>query len=338
MKDSSTLLFQEMSSTISHEGIEYTLDDLEQFSVVSTKYNAEAFMNSQNITSPLWRKDINGTMLLAIKNENEEIEHVSILKDDDRVDFVAVNDTDGNQLFATISLADYDDDKINTMTRNHKDAFKYSVESNNNAKTDPSSLVVQRQKTDHCTTIRMIEVAIAYDSTLCKRFSYSKDQTDRHVQAIVGLASQFYEPMCLKLEISYIEGYCDESRDPFRDIVRSKSILERYTMLWRSERSSVSRDVAHLLTGSDFEPGVLGKNPFLDFCVEIGRSNSSKLSILSGYAFKATMCTTQNAFGANYISWSENIALQAALFAHEVSIHYNNFCFRPNLLSRLTFN
>ncbi len=42
--------------------------------------------------------------------------------------------------------------------------------------------------------------------------------------------------------------------------------------------------------------------------------------ISSGYAFKATMCTTQNAFGANYITWSENIALQAALFAHEVSM------------------
>lgn len=257
LKDSSTMLVQEISSTISHKGIEYTLDDLEQFSVVSTKYNTP-FINSRN-KSPLWRKDINGTMLLAIKNENEEIEHVSILKDDDRVDFVAVNDTDGHQVFATISLADYDDDKINTLTRNHKDAFKYSVESNDHAKTDPSTLVVPGQKSDHCTTFRMIEVAIAYDSTLCKRFSYSKDQTDRHVQAIVGLASQFYEPMCLKLEISYIEGYCDESRDPFRDIVRSKSILERYTMLWRSERSSVSRDVAHLLTGSNFEPGVLGK-------------------------------------------------------------------------------
>ncbi len=257
LKNSTTIKLQKMASMIRYDDVEYDLDDLEHFSIISTKFNKQPFTNTSN--SPLWKKEINGTLLLVIKNEKDQIQHVNLLRDDNRVDFVVTQDKDGHPMYATISLADYDEERINSMTKNHKDAFKYAVESNENAKTDSSTLVVPRQKSDHCTNFRVIEVAIAYDATLCKRFNYSKDQTDRHVQAIVGLASHFYEPMCLKLEISYLEGYCDERRDPFQDIVRSESILERFTMLWREEREGISRDVAHLLTGNNFEQGVLGE-------------------------------------------------------------------------------
>lgn len=73
------------------------------------------------------------------------------------------------------------------------------------------------------------------------------------------------------------------------------------------------------------------------FVVETARPNLQNLSIIQGYAFKATMCTTQNAFGANYITWSENIALQAALFAHEVSIRMLFFLTKYVLTSSLSY-
>ena len=262
LKNSTKVQLQSISSSIFYKNNKYSLDGLEQFSILSQKYNS---VNKNVTNSPLWKKEINGTLFLVVKDEHGQIEHVSIVEGEERTDIVAIhaNNSQSNEvttMYATISMSDYDEDKINTMTKNHKDAFKYSTQTDNEiAKKTNSTFAEQIQKTgDHCLTFNIIDVAIAYDSTLCQHFNYNKEQTDRHIQAIVGLASNFYEPMCLKLRISYMEGYCDSSTDPYHKMVRSKSILEMFTAAWRSKRESVQRDVAHLLTGTNFEQGVLG--------------------------------------------------------------------------------
>jgi hypothetical protein len=254
---------QSISSSIFYNDIEYSLDGFEQFSILSKKDN---FTHLDVANSPLWKKEVNGTLFLIVKDEFDQIEHVSILGGgDNRTDIVAVpsNHSQSNQeaLYAMISITDYDNDKINSMTKNHKDAFKYY--DNQFAKTADTTFKQSIQKSsDHCSSFKIIDVAIAYDSTLCEKFGYNKQSADRHVQAIVGLASNFYEPMCLKLEISYMEGYCDTSTDPYQKMVRSKSILELFTASWRSYRQTVRRDVAHLLTGNNFENGILGTSFF----------------------------------------------------------------------------
>lgn len=217
---------------------------------------------------------MNGTFIFVIKDELDRIEHISITEGDKRADIVPVHpsnisQSDEQPLFASISEADYDDEKIDTMTKNHKEAFKSFSESSNDgavAKIDNIDVKSLQKSSNHCLTFKVIEVAMAYDATLCQTFGYNKQQTDRHIQAIVGLASLFYEPMCVKLKISHIDGYCDISRDPYYKMVRSEKILEEFTASWRSDKGSIQRGAAHLLTGSNFEKGVLGKSLQYSMC------------------------------------------------------------------------
>ena len=282
LKKSAKIKLQSISSTIRYKNTEISLDDLEPFSILSSNYHPPS--QQDVVHSPLWKKEVNGTLILAVKDGRDRIEHISIFDGDDREDIVAIHAKNNPQpdqpiLYTTISMSDYDDEKIDFLAKNHKDAFKYFT-TRSRPTTDEfakSAFVDSSQKSDHCTSFKIIEVAIAYDSTLCESFDYDKDSTDRHVQALVGLASKFYEPMCLKLKISYIEGYCSTSNDPFERMVRSESILERFTASWRSNRDSVPRDVAHLLTGSNFEKGVLGMYLLLYLFVAVMTRSHSTL-------------------------------------------------------------
>lgn len=277
----------------------YSLDNLQQFTILSEKYHPT---NEDVINSPLWKKEVNGTYILVIKDAQGKIEHVSVSDNNSRSDIVPIHPNnsssyDDDHIFATITMEDYDEEKINTMAKNHKEAFKsYTETTNKSSKSDKLDIQLLQKSAKNCQTFKVIDIAIAYDSTLCEKFNRDKQQTERHIQALVGMASHFYEPICLKLKISYIDGYCDSSLDPYYKMVRSESILEQFTSAWRSYRSSVQRDAAHLLTGNNFEKGVLG------------------------YAFKSTLCTKEDAFGANYLTWTDNIALRASLFGKYTDI------------------
>jgi hypothetical protein len=260
LKKSSQVDLQLISTSVLFNGVQYSLDGLKQFSILSKNYH-----NSEQIDSPLWRKEINGTLLVVVKNEIGKIEHVSVQADGKRADIVALNHGNSTKpnyvndhLYITISENDYDEEVINQMTKNHKDARKYYTGSSD-YKVSPDEQIYKASK-NNCSNMRVVDVAIAFDSTLCQSFGNSKEQTERHIQAVIGLASQYYEPICLKLQISYMEGFCNPSDDPYYNMVRSKTILEQFTAMWRSKRESVSRDVAHLLTGNNFEKGVLGKS------------------------------------------------------------------------------
>jgi hypothetical protein len=64
---------------------------------------------------------------------------------------------------------------------------------------------------------------------MCDEFSGDKQRTDAHIEAIVGLASLYYESSCIKLSLVHIDGTCDRSTDPYGKIAGSKSILEEFT-------------------------------------------------------------------------------------------------------------
>ena len=83
---------------------------------------------------------------------------------------------------------------------------------------------------DHCNgSYRNIDVAIAFDFTFCNRFGgigndYGK--AVHEVKRIVAWASiQYFQPLCINLEISHIEGYCKRQTDRY---VSHLICFERY--------------------------------------------------------------------------------------------------------------
>ena len=86
LKKSSQVDLQLISTSVLFNGVQYSLDGLKQFSILSKNYH-----NSEQIDSPLWRKEINGTLLVVVKNEIGKIEHVSVQADGKRADIVALN-------------------------------------------------------------------------------------------------------------------------------------------------------------------------------------------------------------------------------------------------------
>jgi hypothetical protein len=130
-----------------------------------------------------------------------------------------------------------------------------------------STQKVDRNLQSQCSSFKVIEVAIAFDSTFCSRLgSGSSTRAKQAAQNIVATASVSYQRqgVCAKIKISHLEGYCNPSTDLYSNIVRngdmscsnatSRSILGTFTKYWRANRSGISRDTAHLFFGQG-KPG-----------------------------------------------------------------------------------
>lgn len=275
--------------TLFFQDVEYSLEDLEPYSVLSP----ELFQDTE-ASSPLLQKIVNGTKITVVKDGNQ-IVHICFENEKGRLDLIPLqnNGNSSKPIYAAIGMEDYDVERLNSMKSfdniRHSKTISYGDETMNQ---DDN---VAHAKSMKCLSRQTIEVAIAHDASLCLEFGGDKRRTNSHIQAIVGLAASYYESSCIKLSLSYIDGTCDFSKDTYKNIATSKDILEEFTAEWRANKGSVRRDVAHLFSGSSFDSGVLG------------------------WAWKSTICSGANGYGANWISWSKNIALRASLFAHELA-------------------
>jgi len=146
-------------------------------------------------------------------------------------------------------------------------------------------------------SFRMIEVAIAYDLTFCATYNAEAWTAQSAIESIVAMASKYYEVggLCAMIQLSYVEGYCDQSNDIYAPFIQDDSLLNIFKDYWNTHRQHVARDTAHLFTGTDF---------------------SSNNAI--GRAFISEICDLQNAYGINWITFSTELKLQANLFAHEL--------------------
>jgi hypothetical protein len=104
-----------------------------------------------------------------------------------------------------------------------------------------------------CSSLRVIEIAIVYDSSFCAQYG-SASAAQSQVEAIVALASQQYEVpgLCTTLKISTIDGYCDASKDIYRNVIRSNDLLNAFMNHWNANEQDRPRDVAHFFSGTDF--------------------------------------------------------------------------------------
>jgi hypothetical protein len=150
-----------------------------------------------------------------------------------------------------------------------------------------------------CGSLRVIEIAIVFDSSFCNAFWGSSGATSR-IQAIIGLVNQKYQQdgLCTAFEISDIEGYCSQSTDPLAEFVSDNDFLLDRFREWMNtnvRRREIIRDTAHLFTGTDF---------------------SSDLVI--GRAYIKTVCNLEWAYGINWITFTYSLTAQSMLVAHEL--------------------
>ena len=292
LKNVSNLPVQSVSqsnNSLFFEGIEINLDHLEQYSVL----NNDRFLHQ----SPLWRLRVNDIEVIVVK-EDTEIKHISVKSSIKRADFFPIPFSEGakssGQFFAEITPSDYDSDRLVNMKKSGEDSKppRTIIKGAKTTQTIGNDSSIQYAKSDHegCEYYQVIRAVIAFDSSLCNEFSGRERAVMRHIESIIGLGSSYFESMCLKIKIPFIDGTCDKNRDPYRDVAKSKNILEDFTAQFQKTRPRVRKDTAHLFSGTRFANGVLG------------------------WAWKGGICTSTHGFGANYISFSNNIALRASLF------------------------
>jgi hypothetical protein len=153
-----------------------------------------------------------------------------------------------------------------------------------------------------CSSLHVIEVAIAFDSTFC--VSHDGGRASRQeIERIVARSSLLYgqQGVCAKLVISHLEGFCTDSEDPYRAGVdlndigcQSDGLLNVLRDFWNANRESVRRDAAHLFYARDLAGSSIG-------C-----------------ASTRTLCSSRDAYGANEMGFSSDEQRRAILFAHEL--------------------
>lgn len=164
----------------------------------------------------------------------------------------------------------------------------------------------ERNLQSGCSSFRVIEVAIAYESSYCSAVGGASN-ANAAVQQIVARASTLYENnFCGKIEISHLEGFCNADSDPYRaGVLLNNSgcgrigLLDFFANFWRTNRASITRDSAHLFSGTGLE--------------------CTGNSCVIGCATRPSLCSSSSSYGVNFITFNRDSQMQANLFAHELA-------------------
>lgn len=151
-----------------------------------------------------------------------------------------------------------------------------------------------------CTEFKVIDLAIAYDSTYCDALK-GEENAKAEISSIVEIVSRTYQDMglCLKVEVPYIEGFCDEASDPYNNMVRegvdSSDLLNDFRKYWNNNRDHVNRTVVHLFTATGMSQEYIGRG------------------------FVGSLCRKHSGYAIDQITWSSSLLLKANLVAHELA-------------------
>jgi hypothetical protein len=200
----------------SANGFDYSPGALSPFSVRASGFKGTVDGEEIVAASQLWRGTDNGASILLVKDENNEVSYIHI-QDDQSEAMIVSSDVPGtkrSEMMVTIAAEDYDYEAMNKIFYDHAEG-QDGDRALANAGFDDTSTGRELQPT--CSSLRVIEIAIAYDSSFCTKYE-DASAAQSQVEAIVALASQQYEVpgLCTTLQISKIEGYCDPSTDVYR--------------------------------------------------------------------------------------------------------------------------
>lgn len=201
-----------------------------------------------------------------------------------------------------------------------------SESSNDSNDRDDTNNLRSSSITNPCDEYKVVELAVAYDSTFCDKLGGSGPATAEVMRIITGVSAKYQQAgLCTMVRLSHLEGYCNKCTDPYKELVDTgisgchgtSGGLQDFKVIWNNEKTDVSRTAAHLFTGKslecDFEEG----------CT-------------IGCSYTGTICRPR-AYGVNHITFSRDKNLRIILVAHELghnlgSEHYYHEGFIMNTL------
>lgn len=160
---------------------------------------------------------------------------------------------------------------------------------------------------EECSRYSVLELAVAYESSFCAYYGRNATRADEEVVSIVSLVSSRYQQrnLCVKVVLSYLEGYCDPDVDPYKEAVdlgesgcSRPGLTTFFRNYWNANNPTIRRGVANLFSGSILE------------CTNIG--------CVAGCAYKSTTCNRTEAYGVVYATYDDSDILKSTLVAHEL--------------------
>lgn len=104
-------------------------------------------------------------------------------------------------------------------------------------------------------TIRVVEIALEYDSTYCTEYGNGNAAATESVivEAIRAATYPYMTQFCVLLKPVELIGHCGDVNDPFNnmDTSSSRASLTFFGLRWQQEFKDVHRDVSILFSGRD---------------------------------------------------------------------------------------
>jgi len=189
------------------------------------------------------------------------------------------------------------------LRSNSVQKYGYDTNSTNDGRKNNKRILDESEDdSDDCASFKVAEIAIAFDSTFCDREGGELNAIVQ-IKNIVALASISFQSqgVCIKTQVSYIEGHCDPSTDPYlEEMISTESIgcdstgvglMHFFKEHWNAKNRN--DDSAHLFYNRE-----LAKTKNIVGCANINR-----------------YCN--EAIGVDNFEVSTDVQRRANLFAHE---------------------
>ena len=295
-----------LSSLIPNEsfffrGIEYYIDDIEipvELFTDKAEYTYNGLQESLP-SSSIFEKEYEREIVAVFKNGMQETRTILIL-DKMTQENIELSRIGKSRIFTTIQDKDIDYESLNNKFRYGEiQNFPTNYHRNTNKQIRNATIF-------SCTSYRIINLAVAYDSSFCIEY-HGKDGANDRVQKIILAVSKRYEQpgLCMKVKISHLEANCIPEEDPYKPYVNlNKSGCSSYGLvhyvrdMWEAGKSGIIYDAMHLFIGTNLE------------CEESG--------CIIGCAFNNEICS-KNRYGVDHITFSSSLNLQVVLVSHELA-------------------
>ena len=313
IEEESNFIIRRLDSpnTLFLDGTNYSIDEVKTPIEIFSK-NATYMHNGIFQTSPprysMTQKDFDDEIVTVIKNQKGEVKTITIYHKSTQKssELRAISRT----MFSMYDEPDIDYNKLNgkyfygefknelDQERHMHDVMATIKEEEHNAS------MSQRYST--CEGYKEIELAVAYESSFCNAFVNGELADSKAILLVKDVSTKYQKyPLCIKVEISHLEGYCDPQNDPYKQYVEmnqsgcnSEGLLNEVKKYWNKNRKEIHRDTMHLFSGTGLE------------CTNNG--------CIVGCAYRGQICNDKEGYGINYITFTESTNLQAVLVAHEL--------------------
>ena len=301
--DDVDLQFQEMTinKSLSYKGKEYFVGEID--TPLNVFVNGATYMHNgipgDCPKSHIYQEETTEEIITVVKDLQQEITSVTIInkEHDEIIELSAISPG----TFATVQENDYDYDNINA-----KFAFGGQEEDNLERRLSNIAQEQRQASSSTCSSYTALEIALAYESSFCREMGGRAAADQKALSIIADVATKFKQQnLCVQLQVSHLEGYCDSKSDPYKEGVDLRlsgcgntGLLDEVREYWNQNRQTVHRDAMHLFTGTGFD--------------------CSGGGCTIGCAYTRTICSESNAYGVNHVTYTSSTNLQAVLVAHEL--------------------